>query len=76
MLARECRNPNNSITGDDMVSETGTRLKSGTPVAVSKEMGTDHSEKTHQFDVWHMSKSIKKKILAIKPKKLLNDIKP
>ena len=45
-------------------------------VQIRKEMGTDHSEKTHQFDVWHMSKSIKKKILAIKPKKLLNDIKP
>jgi hypothetical protein len=41
-------------------------------VQIRKEMGTDHSEK----DVWHMSKSIKKKILAIKPKKLLNDIKP
>jgi hypothetical protein len=39
MLARECRNPNNSITGDDMVSETGTRLKSGiTPVAVSMKV--------------------------------------
>jgi hypothetical protein len=45
-------------------------------VQIRKEMGTDHSEKTQQFDVWHMSKSIKKKILAIKPKKLLNDIKP
>ena len=37
-------------------------------VQIRKEMGTDHSEKTHQFDVWHMSKSIKKKILAIKAK--------
>lgn len=45
-------------------------------VQICKEMGTDHSEKSNQFDVWHMSKSIKKKILAIKSKKLLNDIKP
>ncbi|CAG2245629.1 unnamed protein product [Mytilus edulis] len=42
-------------------------------VQIRKAMATDHSDKKHQFDVWHLSKSIKKKILAIKPKKLLNE---
>ncbi|VDI15526.1 Hypothetical predicted protein [Mytilus galloprovincialis] len=45
-------------------------------VQIRRAMKTDHSDKAHQFDVWHMSKSIKKKILAIKPKKLLAEIKP
>ncbi|CAG2187080.1 unnamed protein product [Mytilus edulis] len=45
-------------------------------VQIRKAMATDHSDKKHQFDVWHLSKSIKKKILAIKPKKLLNEVKP
>ncbi|VDH92225.1 Hypothetical predicted protein, partial [Mytilus galloprovincialis] len=45
-------------------------------VQIRKAMTTDHSDKKHQFDVWHLSKSIKKKILAIKPKKLLNEVKP
>ncbi|CAG2211919.1 unnamed protein product [Mytilus edulis] len=45
-------------------------------VQIRKAMATDHSNKKHQFDVWHLSKSIKKKILVIKPQKLLNEVKP
>ncbi|VDI27339.1 Hypothetical predicted protein [Mytilus galloprovincialis] len=45
-------------------------------VQIRKAMATDHSDKNHQFDVWHLSKSVKKKILAIKPKKLLTEVKP
>ncbi|XP_063436361.1 uncharacterized protein LOC134717799 [Mytilus trossulus] len=45
-------------------------------VQIRKAMITDHSDKNHQFDVWHLSKSEKKKILVIKPKKLPTEVKP
>ena len=31
-------------------------------VQIRKEMSKEHNDKNHQFDVWHLSKSIKKKI--------------
>ncbi|XP_071139726.1 uncharacterized protein [Mytilus edulis] len=53
-----------------------SQLESWLQTEIHKAMATDHSNKKHQFDVWHLSKSIKKKILVIKPQKLLNEVKP
>ncbi|CAG2220241.1 unnamed protein product [Mytilus edulis] len=53
-----------------------SQLESWLQTEIRKAMATDHSNKKHQFDVWHLSKSIKKKILVIKPQKLLNEVKP
>lgn len=62
-----------SITTADLSVKT---IVTDRHTQIRKVMGTDHKDKNHQFDVWHISKSIKKKLTAIKPPKVQTVIKP